>query len=361
LDACITFNWSQELHAQLVEMAVNLLYISGPAATWDVGGSSKLRQEEEQLLQAQGQPAAHQQVPVGVDNASKVAELHCRLNRDRQSPDGNCFSSKAHALEDDLLPHRLHGGPMDRQQLAALGGPQKLLQHFCHAASTEAQRTLMVPLLQVKHNYSRLQALSDYLRLYLECYCWLFLPLPVPVLLLIQPCYMLCLQVLMPHDVADAAQLAILQVLCSSPNCLAALQTALSAGVPGWADPVLAAITQQLTHHELDMQLLTAVLLKLEDLGCARALGDGFPASSCGNRSAAGNLPEEVEVAMQVTLLHLAGQLPSLPQVRPGLQGTEAVVYQVSLACSCGRNCLLLLIWLLLQFLNATKNRLHGS
>lgn len=134
----------------------------------------------------------------------------------------------------------------------------------------------------------------------------------------------------MPHDIADAAQLAILQVLCSSPNCLAALQTALSAGVAGWANPVLAAITQQLTHHELDLQLLAAVLLQLEDLGCVQALGGNFSASSCSKGSAAGSLPEEVEVAVQVTLLHLAGQVPSLPQVRPGLQGTEAVVYQVS-------------------------------
>eukprot|EP00775_Hariotina_reticulata_P012214 gene12214-12352_t len=259
LDACITFNWSHELHAQLVEMSVNLLYVSGPAATWEAEqcGSGKFWQEEAEQPQAKGQPAVQQQVTAG---GSRFSALHCQLDSVRQPSHGTCPGSRALAWEDDLPPHRLHGGPVDKQQLAALGGPQKLLQHFCHAASTGAQRTLMVPLLQV----------------------------------------------LMPHDIADAAQLAILQVLCSSPNCLAALQTALSAGVPGWAQPVLAAITQQLTHHELDQQLLAAVLLQLEDLG----------------------LPEEVEVAMQVTLLHLAGQVPSLPQVRPGLQGTEAVVYQ---------------------------------
>jgi hypothetical protein len=72
----------------------------------------------------------------------------------------------------------LHAGPVDEQQLAAFGGPVKLLQHFCHAASVEAQRTLLVPLLQV----------------------------------------------LMPADASDAGQLAVLQALCSSPNCLAALQ-----------------------------------------------------------------------------------------------------------------------------------------
>jgi hypothetical protein len=67
---------------------------------------------------------------------------------------------------------------VDGQQLVAFGGPRKLLQHFCHAASVESQRTLLVPLLQE----------------------------------------------LMPADAADLSQLAVLQALCCSPNCLAALQ-----------------------------------------------------------------------------------------------------------------------------------------
>lgn len=150
LDACITFSWSHELHAQLVEMSVNLLYVSGPAAAWEAGGcgSGNFWQEEAEQLQAKGQPAVQQQATTG---GGRLAALHCQPDSVRQPSNGNCPGSRANAWEDDLPPHRLHGGPVDRQQLAALGGPQKLLQHFCHAASTGAQRTLMVPLLQVKH------------------------------------------------------------------------------------------------------------------------------------------------------------------------------------------------------------------
>lgn len=70
----------------------------------------------------------------------------------------------------------------------------------------------------------------------------------------------------MPDDAPDASQLAVLQALCSSPNCLAALQVTLSAGLPRWADPILSAITQLLDGQELDLQLLAVVLLRLENL-----------------------------------------------------------------------------------------------
>lgn len=74
------------------------------------------------------------------------------------------------------------------------------------------------------------------------------------------------IKALMPDDAPDASQLAVLQALCSSPNCLAALQVTLSAGLPGWADPILSAITQLLGDQELDLQLLATLLLRLENL-----------------------------------------------------------------------------------------------
>jgi hypothetical protein len=79
-----------------------------------------------------------------------------------QSEDGDASSTVHHSgsgEEEDEgqhsqlgeldLPWQLHAGPVDEQQLAAFGGSAKLLQHFCHASSVEAQRTLLVPLLQV--------------------------------------------------------------------------------------------------------------------------------------------------------------------------------------------------------------------
>jgi hypothetical protein len=208
-------------------------------------------------------------------------------------------------LGDLDLPWQLHAGPVDEQQLAAFGGPAKLLQHLCHAGSVEAQRTLLVPLLQV----------------------------------------------LMPPDAPDTAQLAILQALCARPSCLAALQAAVSAGLPGWSGCVVLAVQQQLGADGLDVPLLSCLLLRLEQLSMQRmgvlagstAAGRGSAASSSGGSSggsSAGSneqqqqaplrqLPAEVQLALQVTLQQLRGELPSRPQARPGLQAGDTTVYQV--------------------------------
>lgn len=84
----------------------------------------------------------------------------------------------------------------------------------------------------------------------------------------------------MPDDAPDASQLAVLQALCSSSNCLAALQVALSAGLPGWADGIVSAVVQLLDDQELDTQLLATVLRRLEQL----TLGQFQAASSAAER-----------------------------------------------------------------------------
>lgn len=121
----------------------------------------------------------------------------------------------------------------------------------------------------------------------------------------------------MPHDAPDASQLAILQVLCSSPTCLAALQATTSAGLSGWSGPVLAAITQLQDDSGLDLQLLATLLQRLEDLGQrqlhvaaaglqsdqqlhGQAAGDLSREPSSASSSLASAIPREVEVAMQV-------------------------------------------------------------
>jgi hypothetical protein len=202
---------------------------------------------------------------------------------------------------------------VDEQQLAAFGGPTKLLQHFCHAGSVEAQRTLLVPLLQV----------------------------------------------LMPPDVPDTAQLAVLQVLCARPSCLAALQAVASAGLPGWSRFVLQAVQQQLGTEGLDVPLLSRLLLRLEQLSMqhmAVPTASAGPctadsASSTAGTGSAGStgqhaageqegqganegqflmqLPAEVQLAMQLTLQQLRGELPAQLQARPGLQPTDFSAYQV--------------------------------
>lgn len=157
----------------------------------------------------------------------------------------------------------------------------------------------------------------------------------------------------MPDDVADDAQLSVLQVLCASPACLAALQTVLSAGLPGWAEPVLEAVTRRCDDGSVNLQLLAVVLLRLEHLGCGGDGGDssssnggiGDPGLSSSNpgcstssmaawragapKVAGGNLrlPPEVAVAIQVTLRQLAGALPSLPQLRRAPGGGETTAY----------------------------------
>lgn len=385
LDACVEFHWSEELHARLVQMAVNLLYLSEHAATGQSQGSvaaagrclSPLQQELLLLQQqraGQQQPQQHsqqqqhrpwrwrQQSPVSPKPADDTAlaspeDVAVTLDtsvggRDRQhqadakganqtaaaaavSPsseqvsEGRTASAPPHSstgsqLGDLDLPWQLHAGPVDEQQLAAFGGPAKLLQHFCHAGSVEAQRTLLVPLLQV----------------------------------------------LMPHDAPDTAQLAVLQALCARPSCLAALQAAVSAGLPGWSTYVVAAVQQHLGPEGLDVPLLSYLLLQLEELSVQRvsvellelAVRPQAESNSSSSRSNPRSQPQqdgqqpqppqqqhqqqeheedeedeamllqfppEVEVAMQVTLQQLRGQPPSQPQMRPGPSGTDVITYQV--------------------------------
>ncbi|WIA40351.1 hypothetical protein OEZ86_013716 [Tetradesmus obliquus] len=167
-----------------------------------------------------------------------------------------------------------------------------------------------------------------------------------------------CEEVLMPGDASDASQLAVLQALCSGANCLAALQATLSAAQPGWADPILAAVTQLLDSHELDLQLLAAVLLRLEDLavgqqvhaarevlplqqqqgfGSRQASSNGnTPGDAAGDAAAAAvqqaSMPPEVEAAIQVTLQQLGGHLSAQQQQRPGPQGSAGSVVYVMAA-----------------------------
>jgi hypothetical protein len=221
-------------------------------------------------------------------------------------------SSEARSQLGDLqdLPWQLHAGPVDEQQLAGFGGPAKLLQHFCHAASVEAQRTLLVPLLQV----------------------------------------------LMPQDAPDTAQLAILQALCARPSCLAVLQAAVAAGLPGWSSYVVQAVRLHLGAQGVDVLLLSSLLLRLEQLsmqrmgvpvaaaaGGSNGLRSSSTSSPGASSSAAGSnaaeehqeqqqvlqLPAEVQLAMLLTLQQLRGELPSRQQSRPGLQATDLAAYQV--------------------------------
>lgn len=375
LDACVTFHWSQELHARLVQMAVNLLYLSDHSSgqqhgvvhahsfgahtqqrrqreheqeqeqqkeglkagdddaaaaaalaspedvsvTLDTLGGSKGGKQQQQQRQEEvdaAEPAQHDDdwqegeaggpAQAGVDSGG-AADDDARSTGQHSSK----WGARGSQLGDLDLPWQLHAGPVDEQQLTAFGGPAKLLQHLCQAGSVEAQRTLLVPLLQV----------------------------------------------LMPPDVPDKAQLAILQALCARPSCLAALQAAVSAGLPGWSGCVVLAVQQQLGSEGLDVSLLSCLLLRLEQLSMQRmgALA-GSAAASLGSAGGGGSssgssagrqqqqdepqpqqqqqaplpqLPAEVQLAMQVTLQQLRGKLPSRPQAHPSLQAADTTVYQV--------------------------------
>jgi hypothetical protein len=176
------------------------------------------------------------------------------------------------------------------------------------------------------------------------------------------PVFIALLQVLMPPDAPDTAQLAVLQALCARPACLAALQAAVSAGLPGWSTCVLTAVQQQQLGTEgLDVPLLSDLLLHLEHLSIQRmavpAAVGGIAAASSSSGSVGGStaepgqqqgqsqagvgqqeqqqqqqvllqLPAEVQLAVQLTLRQLRGDLPA--QARPGLQPSGSTSYQVS-------------------------------
>jgi hypothetical protein len=114
---------------------------------------------------------------------------------------------------------------------------------------------------------------------------------------------------------------------------------------------------QLLDHQELDLQLLAAVLLRLEDLAVGQQVHAarevlllqqqalaGPAASSNGNTqdpaaaedpaaAAAAtqqvSMPPEVQSAMNVTLQQLAGNLSAQQQQRPGPQGSAGTVVYV--------------------------------
>jgi hypothetical protein len=149
------------------------------------------------------------------------------------------------------------------------------------------------------------------------------------------------------------------------------LQATLSAAQHGWADPILAAVTQLVDSQELDLQLLAAVLLRLEALAVSQqghappelqqqqglvVLDGSRHASSNGNvpeepatEAAAvqqGFMPPEVEAAMHVTLQQLAGNLSAQQQQRPGLQGsTGTVVYVMAAEVQGSWKALIALCW----------------
>jgi hypothetical protein len=261
---------------------------------------------QQQLQQQFSAQETQQLLSQGGDDAAAAA-LGSEADASDAGSTAQYSSDEARSQMGDLqdLPWQLHAGPVDEQQLASFGGPAKLLQHFCQAASVEAQRTLLVPLLQV----------------------------------------------LMPHDAPDAAQLAILQALCARPSCLAVLQAAVAAGLPGWSSYVVLAVRLHLGAAGVDVPLLSSLLLRLQQLSMHRM---GVPAAAAGgsvlrssssgpSSSAPGSnaaeeqweqhrvlqLPAEVQLAMQLTLQQLVGQLPSRQQSRPGLQATDIKAYQV--------------------------------
>jgi len=363
LDACVTFHWSLELHARLVQMAVNLLYLTEQATGQAQGSEPSSSGAEQQQHVLQEQQAEQQQQWHGVqgpDSKLKPADAYAGpltspedvsvtldtaagSRGSRQPPVGKSppgYSTAGHPASEDGagfdapvqqhssggarshfgdldLPWQLHAGPVDMQQLAAFGGPAKLLQHFCHAGSVEAQRTLLVPLLQV----------------------------------------------LMPQDAPDTAQLAVLQALCAQPSCLAALQAAVSAGLPSWSSYVLTAVQQHLGAEGLDVPLLSSLLLQLERLSMQRmAVPCPTAAASTaaeGSNSSSGRgsdgrhqqqqeqheqqqqaslqLPAEVHLALQVTLQQLRGELPSQPTPQPRLPGAGSNSFQVSGCLQAGK------------------------
>lgn len=367
LDACVTFHWSLELHSRLVQMAVNLLYLTEQATEQAQGPepSSSGVERQQHVLQEQ-QADEQQQQWHGVqdpdtklkpadayagpltspEDVSVTLDTAAGSRGSRQPPVGKSphgYSTAGHPVADDGagfdapvrqhssgggrshfgdldLPWQLHAGPVDMQQLAAFGGPAKLLQHFCHAGSVEAQRTLLVPLLQV----------------------------------------------LMPQDAPDTAQLAVLQALCAQPSCLAALQSAVSAGLPGWTSYVLTAVQQQLGAEGLDVPLVSSLLLQLERLSMQRmavpcpapaapaAASTAAEGSSSSSRGSDGRhqqqqeeqqqqawlqLPAEVHLALQVTLQQLRGELPSQPTPQPRLPGAGGNSFQVRADCRQGHSC----------------------
>lgn len=198
LDASLKFHWSQELHARLVQMSVNLLYLTdappaavgSPRTAVGADGSSSAAAAEGSTVGA-GQHIAdkawqqpprsrspsrwHQQrwhrprstdnlqhqhgeiEQEGSDSASDEAPQRrspSKRNSFRNSLRASISSSyrlrEGHSAAAVLdLPCQLHAGPVDEDQLAAFGGPQQLAKHFCYASSIDAQRTLLVPLLQV--------------------------------------------------------------------------------------------------------------------------------------------------------------------------------------------------------------------
>lgn len=172
LDASVKFNWSHELHARLVQMAVNLLYITDPAPSAadcadaeavavTAGSSSGSKAQQASKVKS---PGRWQQPPRQEQAVER--QQHQQLRNSDHSMPGNAAagdqspntSSSSHSplgkgcqQEPDLdLPCQLHAGPVDTDQLAAFGGAAQLLKQFCYAGSVEAQRTLLVPLLQVR-------------------------------------------------------------------------------------------------------------------------------------------------------------------------------------------------------------------
>lgn len=175
LNASVKFNWSQELHSRLVQMAVNLLYVTDPspplcpaafADTVQQGSRVKSpgRWRQQQQLQDKAamaqresdcaQPDVQEHLTADAECPARNLAKSRSMNRE---PDP-CRSHSSSPTADDVksagmseldLPCQLHAGPVDEQQLAAFGGAGQLLRHFCQAGSIEAQRTLLVPLLQV--------------------------------------------------------------------------------------------------------------------------------------------------------------------------------------------------------------------
>jgi hypothetical protein len=305
LDACVTFGWAPELHASLAEMAVGLLYARQPHH-----GAQQLHEQQATRPQPAAAAGGGGGGAVGVGGGSR---------RGSSSSSGSSPRAEQRAAAPSTGPHDVWvslaaapdagAGALDEAQLAAFGGAPRLLRHFCHASSVQAQRALLVPLLQ-------------------------------------------CVT---PAGADTAPRLELLRVLCASPDCLAALQTALSAGVPGWARAAAAAVQAQVGAEGVDGALLSEVLAQLEALALQQAAGSGARDARSSSHSAAQQrqqhaaqqpglaLPPGVEVAMQVTLQQLRGQLPCQQHTRPGPAGTSAeeTVFQVRAAAACLRACAL--------------------
>ncbi|GBF94699.1 hypothetical protein Rsub_07435 [Raphidocelis subcapitata] len=244
--ACLAFDWAPELHARFAQIVPLLLCPLG-------GVERRLTSESGRKPSGSG----------GGDGSGTGTPLARRVTG---ATDGSGWEFSG----------------VDARLLEAFGGAEELLHHFCHAASPEAQRCLLLPLLE-------------------RC---------------------------MPPGTAPSAAARAALGLGGSPARLSALQAALRSGRPGLADPLLSALAAAPGLGDgAQLQLLCSLVLALEGLATAGAhatgAGDelaltaaGGAASPAAGRSRGGGRGDGATAAavlrgaVDLTKRHLAGTLP---------------------------------------------------